>query len=202
MLLLLLGIWISWILQTTVQVTIVTVLPGTHGNFTGGCGVIIIHGTVEALVNGHPQDTKKVSVTGAGAYKNSWSYAATRGVRVIWQLTGVCPATSKLCKCKKNCLLLFGYTVVLAMLQFSHKPKIQGMSWGVTHIVCEKNTSTDNWHQLIVMNSDLESRFRLKYKIQTWIRFHFGCVCLLKVSLAAYGYVRFRNVKVQSLYGG
>ena len=69
LLLLLLGIWISWILQTTVQVTIVTVLPGTHGNFTGGCGVIIIHGTVEALINGHPQDMKKVSVTGTGCLR-------------------------------------------------------------------------------------------------------------------------------------
>ena len=37
--------------------------------------------SVEALVSAHPQEAKKVSVTGAGRLREALSYGATRGVR-------------------------------------------------------------------------------------------------------------------------
>ena len=53
--------------------------------------------TVEALVSGHPQDAKKVSVTGAGRLREWFSQAATRGVGDRWPLTWACPANNKYC---------------------------------------------------------------------------------------------------------
>lgn len=51
---------------------------------------------MEALVDGHPGDEKKVSVSGVGCLQEWFSYfAASRGVGVKWPLTEAFSGTKK-----------------------------------------------------------------------------------------------------------
>jgi len=47
--------------------------------------------TVKALISRHPQDIKKVSVTGAGHLRDGFSQTDTGGVGERWPLMGACP---------------------------------------------------------------------------------------------------------------